>query len=59
LFERIIPGMSSDGTYIIHGVVVPGGKQAQLVWVAVSTGLQPAAATNLSLLTGKIMAIGR
>lgn len=59
LFTRIIPCMSNDGTYLVFGVVAPGGKQAQLIWVTANTGAQVAAATNLSTLTAQISAVGR
>jgi hypothetical protein len=59
LFTRILPGMSDDGTYIIFGVVVPGGKQAQLIWVTANTGAQVGNGTDLSGRTAKIEAIGR
>jgi hypothetical protein len=58
-FSRIIPGMSDDGQYIIHGVVVPGGATAVLFWATANTGAQVGNATNLSARTAKIMAIGR
>jgi hypothetical protein len=58
-FTRIIPGMSDDGTYIIHGVVIPGGASAVLLWATANTGAQVANTTNLASRTAKIMAVGR
>lgn len=58
-FTRILPGMSDDGTYLVFGVVVPGGASAVLTWITANTGAQVANATNLSARTAKIEAIGR
>lgn len=58
LFSRILPGMSDDGGYIIFGVVVPGGKQAQLIWITRNTGAEVASG-DLSARTANIQAIGR